>query len=72
MSLPVAAITAPVPYRVDIRNARDDAFDRLIELGALDAECVQDGVAAVMPDGVVRSRRRALLHAAPASGSLRS
>jgi hypothetical protein len=49
-----------------------DAVDRLIELGTLDAECVQDGVAAVMPDGVVRSRRRALLHAAPGWESLRS
>jgi ribosomal protein L11 methyltransferase len=42
-----------VPYRVDIRNAGNDAFDRLVELGAIDAEFSQDGrMAALMPDGV--------------------
>ena len=32
-----------MPYRVDLRSAGDDAFDRLIELGALDAEYGHDG-----------------------------
>jgi ribosomal protein L11 methyltransferase len=42
-----------VPYRVDLRNPGDDAFDRLVELGALDAEYVHDGaIAALMPDSV--------------------
>jgi ribosomal protein L11 methyltransferase len=42
-----------VPYRVDLRSAGDDAFDRLVELGALDAEVTHDGrIAAVMPDRV--------------------
>jgi ribosomal protein L11 methyltransferase len=42
-----------VPYRVDLRNAGADAFDRLIELGALDAEYVHDrSIAALMPDSV--------------------
>ena len=42
-----------MPYRVDLRRAGDDAFDRLVELGALDAEVAQDGrIAALMPDSV--------------------
>jgi ribosomal protein L11 methyltransferase len=42
-----------VPYRVDLRHSGDDVFDRLVELGALDAEVSQDGaVAALMPDSV--------------------
>jgi ribosomal protein L11 methyltransferase len=42
-----------VPYRVDVRNVDSDAFDRLIELGALDAEPGHDGgLAALMPDNV--------------------
>jgi ribosomal protein L11 methyltransferase len=42
-----------VPYRVDLRNVGDEAFDRLVELGALDAEVSHDGgIAAVMPDSV--------------------
>ena len=42
-----------MPYRVDLRNAGDDALDRLVELGAIDAEFSPDGaVAALMPDGV--------------------
>lgn len=46
-----------VPYRVDLRNAGDDAFDRLVELGALDAEHKHDGgIAALMPDSVTREQ----------------
>jgi ribosomal protein L11 methyltransferase len=42
-----------VPYRIDLRNAGGDAFDRLVELGAIDAELSHDGViAALMPDSV--------------------
>jgi ribosomal protein L11 methyltransferase len=42
-----------VPYRVDIRDAGDDALDRLVELGALDVESSQDrGIAALLPDSV--------------------
>ncbi len=42
-----------MPYRVDIRNVADDVFDRLIELGALDVDRLQDGgLAALIPDGV--------------------
>jgi ribosomal protein L11 methyltransferase len=42
-----------VPYRVDLHHAGDDAFDRLVELGAMDAEVAQDGrIAALMPDSV--------------------
>jgi ribosomal protein L11 methyltransferase len=42
-----------VPYRIDVRNVRDDALDRLVELGAIDAELSPDGrLAAVLPDSV--------------------
>ena len=42
-----------MPYRIDVRHASDHAFDRLVELGALDAERSHDGgIAALMPDGV--------------------
>jgi ribosomal protein L11 methyltransferase len=42
-----------VPYRVDLRNASHDTLDRLIELGAIDAESSDDGsIAALMPDRV--------------------
>jgi ribosomal protein L11 methyltransferase len=41
-----------VPYRIDVR-AVPGSFDRLIELGAIDAEILPDGgIAAVMPDTV--------------------
>jgi ribosomal protein L11 methyltransferase len=42
-----------VPYRADLRNPGSHAFDRLIDLGAIDVELSQDGaIAAVMPDHV--------------------
>jgi ribosomal protein L11 methyltransferase len=42
-----------VPYRVDLRNVSHDALDRLVDLGAIDAELSNDGaIAALMPDGV--------------------
>jgi ribosomal protein L11 methyltransferase len=42
-----------VPYRVDLRSASHDTLDRLIELGAIDAESSDDGsIAALMPDRV--------------------
>ena len=41
-----------MPYRIDVR-AVPGSFDRLIELGAIDAEVLPDGgIAAVMPDTV--------------------
>jgi ribosomal protein L11 methyltransferase len=46
-----------VPYRVDLRHAGNDAFDRLVDLGALDAEVAQDGrIAVLMPDTVTRDQ----------------
>ena len=46
-----------VPYRVDIRNVADDALDRLVELGAIDAESGGPGeIAALMPDSVEREQ----------------
>jgi ribosomal protein L11 methyltransferase len=42
-----------VPYRIDLPSATDDALDRLVELGAIDAERSDDGgIAALMPDSV--------------------
>jgi len=42
-----------VPYRIDINHAGSALFDRLIELGAIDAELAGgDGIAALMPDNV--------------------
>ena len=41
-----------MPYRVDVPNAPAAAFDTLIELGALDVEFEDGGVAALMPDTV--------------------
>jgi ribosomal protein L11 methyltransferase len=42
-----------VPYRIDLRHAGDEAFYRLVDLGALDAEVARDGrIAALMPDSV--------------------
>ena len=42
-----------MPYRIDVRDARDGALDRLVELGALDVDTLPEGgVAALMPDGV--------------------
>lgn len=54
-----------MPYRIDLRGAAADVFDRLVELGAIDIEAVEGverghdgdresdgGVAAIMPDSI--------------------
>src|SRR5690606_26430474 len=41
-----------MPYRLDIPDAPEDAFDRLVELGALDVAIVDGRLAAIMPDVV--------------------
>jgi ribosomal protein L11 methyltransferase len=41
-----------VPYRLDLRDPPDHAFETLIELGALDVEEIAGGLAAIMPDAV--------------------
>lgn len=41
-----------MPYRIDIPNPPDDALDGLAQLGALDVEPVDGGLAAIIPDGV--------------------
>lgn len=52
-----SALRWTVPYRVDLRNAGDDVLDRLVELGAIDAEVSHDGgIAALMPDSVSPER----------------
>ena len=51
-----------MPYRVDLRNATDDSLDRLVELGAIDAERSDDGgIAALMPDSVAPEHVASLL-----------
>lgn len=46
------ALTCGVPYRIDITCPPRDALDQLVQLGALDIEPVNDGLAAIIPDGV--------------------
>src|SRR5437870_1238334 len=46
------ALPCLVPYRIDISSPPDDALDQLVQLGALDIEPVNDGLAAIIPDGV--------------------
>ena len=42
-----------MPYRVDLRNVGNEAFDRLVELGAIDVERSDDGgIAALLPDSI--------------------
>jgi ribosomal protein L11 methyltransferase len=41
-----------MPYRIDIPSPPHDALDRLVELGALDIEQINDGLAAIIPDSV--------------------
>jgi ribosomal protein L11 methyltransferase len=42
-----------MPYRIDVFQPRDDAFDRLVQLGALDVEPLDDGqLAAILPDTI--------------------
>lgn len=42
-----------MPYRIDWRHPPDDALDRLLAVGALDVEPVDDGLAAIVPDRAV-------------------
>jgi ribosomal protein L11 methyltransferase len=48
----VVAIRCEMPYRIDIRHASAEAFDLLVELGALDVELTANGIAAILPDTV--------------------
>lgn len=41
-----------MPYRLDLPHPPADALDRLIALGALDAESIDGSVAAILPDGI--------------------
>jgi ribosomal protein L11 methyltransferase len=41
-----------MPYRIDLRGAGAEAFDRLVDLGALDVEPVDGAMAAIMPDSI--------------------
>lgn len=44
-----------MPYRIELTGARPDTYDRLIDLGALDIEVADHGVAAIIPDTIHRS-----------------
>ena len=46
------ALPCRVPYRIDISSPPHDALDKLVQLGALDVEPVNDGLAAIIPDNV--------------------
>jgi len=46
------ALSCRVPYRIDISSPPHDALDQFVQLGALDIEPVNDGIAAIIPDGV--------------------
>jgi len=46
------ALPCRVPYRIDISCPPHDALDQLVQLGALDIEPVNEGLAAIIPDGV--------------------
>jgi ribosomal protein L11 methyltransferase len=50
-----------LPYRIDVAHPRADAFDVLVELGALDVEPVGDGIAAILPDSVTQEMAAAQL-----------
>ena len=41
-----------MPYRIDISSPPADAFEQLVQLGALDIETTPQGIAAIIPDGV--------------------
>ncbi|HEU4691012.1 MAG TPA: 50S ribosomal protein L11 methyltransferase [Vicinamibacterales bacterium] len=59
-----------MPYRVDLRNVGSDALDRLIDLGAIDAESSHDGgLAALMPDSVAPEKIASALSAGEMSVS---
>ena len=46
-----------MPYRVDVRDAGPEAFDRLVDLGAIDIEPTRDGgLAALLPDSLTREQ----------------
>ena len=46
------ALSCGVPYRIDITCPPHDALEILVQLGALDIEPVDGGLAAIIPDGV--------------------
>jgi ribosomal protein L11 methyltransferase len=52
-----------VPYRLDVRAPAADAVDRLVDLGALDVERSDEGIAALLPDGVAPERAAGALGA---------
>jgi ribosomal protein L11 methyltransferase len=41
-----------MPYRIDTTCTNEDAVDKLLQLGALDIEPADSGLAAIIPDGV--------------------
>lgn len=54
-----------MPYRLDLPHPPADALDRLIALGALDAESLDGTVAAILPDGISIERLTRELDGAP-------
>jgi ribosomal protein L11 methyltransferase len=54
-----------LPYRIDIGSPPPDALDLLVELGALDVEPIEHGIAAILPDSVTEE---SVIRALGASG----
>ncbi len=48
----MTALRCGLPYRIDLTSPPADAFDLLVELGALDIEPLGDSLAAILPDSV--------------------
>jgi len=51
-----------MPYRIDISSPAREGFDRLVDLGALDIEAHDGGVAAIIPDHVTPAEIADALH----------
>ena len=67
------ALRLPImPYRIDLTDPPDDAFDQLVDLGALDVEMVAGGLAAIIPDAIDVSALERIVgravHVGPARG----
>jgi ribosomal protein L11 methyltransferase len=58
-----------LPYRVDISRPPADALDVLVQLGAIDIEPINNGLAAILPDGVTPEAVAAALGVASVTAS---
>ena len=54
-----------MPYRVDLAGIPDQAFDQLVDLGALDVDIIDGRLAAILPDRVPPEQVSAVLAVGP-------